>query len=426
MGNPRSIDVSSVGQLGVGFPPEWESAKLGDIARVRYGKAKPDSTGKIPVIGSGGIYSNTQTALVDFPTVVIGRKGTAGEVWLADTPCWPSDTTFYLEWKKEANPYFIFNFLRLNKPSGEHAKTTLPSLQRADLEQMVIPQPSEGEQRRIGRVLLTIQRAIEAQEKVIAAARELKRSLMRHLFTYGPVSLTETARVALKETESGPVPEHWDLMSLQECAFVQTGVAKGRGLGLNSRKLSVPYLRVANVQSGYLDLSEIKRIEIREDELARYSLQSGDVLLTEGGDFDKLGRGFIWGGQIQPCVHQNHIFAVRANREKLASEYFAYLVQSPYGRAYFLKVAHRTTHLACINTAKLKAFPIPVPPRSEQYEVASQLKALDKKVESDEKRKAALQALFKTMLHHLMTGKIRVAKTSTNDLPAPRLRQAGK
>ena len=68
-----------------------------------------------------------------------------------------------------------------------------------------------------------------------------------------------------------------------------------------------------------------------------------------------------------------------------------------------------------IQIAKLKAFPIPVPPRSEQYEVASQLKALDKKVESDEKRKAALQALFKTMLHHLMIGKIRVPKAPTSD-----------
>jgi type I restriction enzyme S subunit len=415
LGSSEAIDLSTLAEAGVEFPREWKTVRLGDIARVRYGKAKPNTTGNIPVIGSGGIYAHTQTALVDYPTLVVGRKGTAGEVWLADSPCWPSDTTFYLEWNREAQLHFIFYFLRLNKPSGEHAKTTLPSLQRADVEGIVVPQPSVDEQRRIAWVLSTIQRAIEAQEKVIAAARELKRSLMKHLFTYGPVPITETARVSLKETEIGPLPEHWEVFPLEKCALVQTGVAKGRRFKGGERTISVPYLRVANVQLGYLDLSEIKQIQIRENELSRYSLQGGDVLLTEGGDFDKLGRGFIWHGQIQPCVHQNHIFAVRVNRKLLSPEYFSYLVQSWYGRAYFLRVAHRTTHLACINTAKLKAFPVPIPPRAEQDAATSQATAIDEKIEAEEKRKTALQALFKTMLHHLMTGKIRVPGAGTSE-----------
>ena len=93
------------------------------------------------------------------------------------------------------------------------------------------------------------------------------------------------------------------------CSEVQTGVAKGRRLN-GADTISVPYLRVANVQDGFLDLSEMKSIEIRRSELERYSLQAGDVVLTEGGDFDKLGRGFIWNGEVRCCVHQNHIFAL--------------------------------------------------------------------------------------------------------------------
>jgi type I restriction enzyme S subunit len=313
--------------------------------------------------------------------------------------------------EERALPEFVVNAIHTGHFINHAIRTTHgvnhPRTSWASLKVFSLALPSLDEQRRIARVLSTIQRAIEAQDKVIAAARELKRSLMKHLFTYGPVPITETARVPLKETELGPVPEHWEVFPLEKCALVQTGVAKGRRFKGSARPISVPYLRVANVQLGYLDLSEIKQIQIRENELSRYSLQGGDVLLTEGGDFDKLGRGFIWHGQIQPCVHQNHIFAVRVNRKLLSPEYFSYLVQSWYGRAYFLRVAHRTTHLACINTTKLKAFPVPIPPQPEQDATTSQAMAIDEKIEAEEKRKTALQALFKTMLHHLMTGKVR-------------------
>ena len=158
-----------------------------------------------------------------------------------------------------------------------------------------------------------MQRAKEATEKVIAATRQLKASLMRQLFTYGPVPVNQADQVTLKETDFGSVPQSWPVSPLERCSEVQTGVAKGRSLN-GADLVSVPYLRVANVQDGYLDLTEIKNIEIRRSEVPRFSLRVGDVVLTEGGDFDKLGRGFIWTGEVPGCVHQNHIFAVRANR----------------------------------------------------------------------------------------------------------------
>jgi type I restriction enzyme S subunit len=306
---------------------------------------------------------------------------------------------------------FLFHFLRLpnvradiaGKMEGSTGRQRVP---KAVIENYLIPLPPLPEQRRIAYVLSTIQRAIAAQDDLIAAAREVKRSLMQRLFTYGP----GPEPTPTKETRFGQVPQHWRVMSLEKCAFVQTGAAKGRRFG-DSRTVTVPYLRVANVQDGYLDLSEIKQIHIRESEIERYGLQPGDVVLTEGGDFDKLGRGFIWRGQIPNCIHQNHIFAVRANREILLPEYLAYLVQSDYGKSYFLAVAHRTTHLACINTTKLRAFPTLVPDLSEQEYIASLLSVADRKIEAEEQRKAALQALFKAMLHQLMTGQVRASDT---------------
>lgn len=204
-----------------------------------------------------------------------------------------------------------------------------------------------------------------------------------------------------QSTQFGEVPEHWIIMELGQCAIIQTGVAKGRNLH-GERTVELPYLRVANVQDGYLDLSEIKRIELRESEVEQHTLQPGDVVVTEGGDFDKLGRGFLWEGQIPACVHQNHIFAVRANHSLLMPEYLAYLIQSRYGKAYFLSVAHKTTNLASINSAKLKAFPVPLPPLSEQRVIAQTMRTVQDaiqvrqhEVELERERKAALiQHLF--------------------------------
>jgi restriction endonuclease S subunit len=202
-------------------------------------------------------------------------------------------------------------------------------------------------------------------------------------------------------TPFGVIPARWPIEPLDRLAEVQTGVAKGRDL-TDAETVEVPYLRVANVQDGYLDLTEMKSIQIRRSEVERYRLQTGDVVLTEGGDFDKLGRGFIWRGELELCIHQNHVFAVRTDRRRLLPEFFAYLAQSPYGKAYFLQVAHKTTNLACINTTKLKAFPIIVPTLEEQRAIARVLDLaagaanIEKRSErqAQELKRAAMRELF--------------------------------
>jgi len=199
---------------------------------------------------------------------------------------------------------------------------------------------------------------------------------------------------------------------------VQTGVAKGRRVKADDA-ITVPYLRVANVQDGRLVLNEVKTITIRKSELPRFALLPGDVVLTEGGDLDKLGRGFIWNGEVPECVHQNHIFAVRPDRSRLlSSEFLAYLTQSLYGKRYFLSVAHKTTNLACINTSKLKAFPILMPLADEQSEIVSTLRLLDRRRSIASNTRAAMQSLFRTLLHQLMTAQIRVHNLDVSALDA--------
>ena len=160
-----------------------------------------------------------------------------------------------------------------------------------------------------------------------------------------------------------------------------------------------PYLRVANVQDGYLDLAEIKEIEVPAAQVERFSLRNGDVLLTEGGDFDKLGRGSIWNGEVPGCVHQNHVFAVRViNSAVLLPEFLACEIQSSRAKNYFLSCAKQTKNLASINSSQLKDLPVLVPPLTEQHAIVNANTTWDAAIQKIEELIAAKELSSKALM----------------------------
>lgn len=161
-----------------------------------------------------------------------------------------------------------------------------------------------------------------------------------------------------------------EIVELKTIADIVSGVTKGQRH--NGREtVTVPYLRVANVQDGYLDLSEMKTITASTADARDLALKAGDVVMTEGGDFDKLGRGAIWQGGIEGCIHQNHIFRVRLDHKKALPIYFASFLRSAYAKEYFLSCAKQTTNLASINMTQLKATPVPLPSLRDQAHFGS-------------------------------------------------------
>lgn len=158
------------------LPEGWRWVRLGEFARVCYGRANPKRPGVVPVTGSGGVYDHTETPLIFYATVVIGRKGSAGESLLVREPCWPSDTTFYLEWRDDTLPDWVDMWLRIVKPSPEGTTATLPSLRREDLESQPVPLPPLAEQRRIVAHLEAVQDKIKAMKQTQATTEaELRR-----------------------------------------------------------------------------------------------------------------------------------------------------------------------------------------------------------------------------------------------------------
>jgi len=201
------------------------------------------------------------------------------------------------------------------------------------------------------------------------------------------------------------LPEGWKRIPLHEIAEVRTGLAKGK-TGQHD-PVELPYLRVANVQDGHLDLSEIKTITVEREHIERYSLRYGDLLMTEGGDFDKLGRGDVWECQIEPCLHQNHVFAVRPQLDRIDPYFLAALAASHYGRTYFLGCAKRSTNLASVNSSQLKSFPVFVPPRPEQQRIADVLTTWDEAIAANEKLLANSRRQKQELMRTLLPGKRR-------------------
>ncbi len=215
------------------------------------------------------------------------------------------------------------------------------------------------------------------------------------------------------------IPSHWQLKRLKYVASIQTGLTLGKDY--TGRKVTNrPYLRVANVQDGYLDLQEITEVAVPVEDVGRHELRPGDVLMTEGGDFDKLGRGYVWEGQIPGCLHQNHIFSVRPWQEILEPRFLASLLTSSHGKNYFTATSQQTTNLASTNSTKLKNFPLLIPPIEEQRLILAFLDRETARIDALIERKEHLIAL----LEEKRQAAIRHAVTRGLD-PAVPLRDSG-
>ena len=207
----------------------------------------------------------------------------------------------------------------------------------------------------------------------------------------------------------GEIPKEWRKTQLRHCATIKSGITLGKSYSKDTVLIERPYLRVANVQGGYVDLNDLATIQVTPDEDLKYRLHSGDVLMTEGGDRDKLGRGCVWHGEIEPCLHQNHVFAVQTNESILLPEFLEYLTASDVGRSYFDITAIKTTNLACTSSSKVLAFTIPLPPVEEQIEIVSFIKKrsleLNKLIMKKELLVQELESYKKSLIYEVVTGK---------------------
>lgn len=165
----------------------------------------------------------------------------------------------------------------------------------------------------------------------------------------------------------------FSMVRLGHVAEVRSGLTVDAARRFDGATIQVGYLRVANVHADRIDTADVKEVEVDPVLLRRHLLATGDVLMTEGGDIDKLGRGAVWDGRIVPCLHQNHVFAVRAQRGVLHPQFLALLTRTPYARAYFETTATKTTGIASTSSSKIRDFRIPLPTFEEQRSIVAEV-----------------------------------------------------
>lgn len=309
--------------------------------------------------------------------------------------------------------YIYYYFLYLDYFKGlKPYYTGLRKVVRADtFANIKMPCPSFFEQIQIANFLdhetAQIDTLIAKQEKLIELLKEKRQAVISHAVTKGlnpDVSMKDSGVEWL-----GQVPEHWRVCRLKHVGYIQSGIAKGKDL-TDKTSISVPMLRVANVQDGYLNLNEVHQIEIEPEQLDRYLLQDGDVLMNEGGDNDKLGRGAVWRSEIGNCIHQNHVFAIRT--KNIEPEWLDMLTRASYAKFHFFRQSKQSTNLASISATNIKETPILVPPKNERNQIRHYLDAQFDKFAQLENRCYEQVELLKerrtALISSAVTGKIDV------------------
>ena len=329
---------------------------IGQYFEVRYLRGKKEKK----LVNSGKyIKKGTRVILVD------GEN--SGEIFTVAEDGYMGSTFKVLKISDSITDEYLLLFITSKKDLYKNNKkgSAIPHLNKELFFSMPVPLPPVSEQERIVRIVKSIffklDKAIENIYNVLESFEKRKDIILQKAFSG---QLTEKWRknhnIELKD---------WKVKTLIDVATLQTGVMKGKHY--TGETVQLPYLRVANVQDGFLNLEEIKEIEIEVGKVSRYLLRKGDVLFTEGGDFDKLGRGTVWEEQIPNCLHQNHIFVVRPDEGILNPYFLSYQAGSKYGKDYFLRCSKQTTNLASINSTQLKEFPVKIPPMLEQLEIVA-------------------------------------------------------
>ena len=260
------------------------------------------------------------------------------------------------------------------------AFVTVKHLSAKELNKLELDVPELTKQDKIADTLSRLERVIVARKEELEKLDELIKARFVELF--GDMYLNSKG---------------WPEAKLESMADIVSGITKGRKTR-NEDLTEVPYMAVSNVKDGYIDWTMVKTIEATRQEIEQYRLFPNDVLMTEGGDPDKVGRGAIIKKPLENCIHQNHIFRVRLDESVLLPEFFAEYLQHQRSKRYFLGCAKQTTGIASINMKQLRSLPVLVPPLTEQEEFVSFKAETDKSKVAVQKALDETQTLFDSLM----------------------------
>lgn len=305
--------------------------------------------------------------------------------------------------------YFLQSaFTQLGIFEGAGNKTTIPNLSSGRLKALEVPHPPLAEQAAVADVLRHVQRARRLNKRVLLTTQELKSAAMEQLFTRG------LRGEAQKETEIGPVPESWDVITINEVALqTQYGLSiRGRSQG------AIPILRMNCQDDGRVRFRDLQYVDLDEATLSAFRLEDGDLLFNRTNSIEHVGRTAIFEG-AKEAVFASYLVRLKVDTLRCLPRFLNYYMNRREVQQDIKRLASRAVGQANINATKLRTIAFPLPPSlNEQAEIIAILDALDRKLDVHRRKLVVLDEIFRSLLHKLMTGKISVDDLDLSVLPS--------
>ncbi len=318
-------------------------------------------SGDYPIYGASGYIGNVDFYHQELPYVAIVKDGAGiGRTVLLPAKSSVIGTMQYLLPKKNVLPEYLCYVVRYMHLEKYFSGATIPHIYFRDYKSEEFNLVPVDHQEEIVATLGKIEAIVAARQRQLQKLDELVKA--RFVEMFGDMYLNTM---------------EWRELQLEIMADIVSGITKGRKIA-GKQLTKVPYMAVSNVKDGYIDWTTVKTIEATDQEINQYRLLPDDVLMTEGGDPDKLGRGAIIRTPLENCIHQNHIFRVRLDESHILPDYFAEYLKHQRAKRYFLGCAKQTTGIASINMKQLKALPVLLPPLELQNEFSAFIRQIDK------------------------------------------------
>ena len=360
--------------------------------------------GTVPVAGSNGVIGYHDTAIAKAPGITVGRSGSAGKVTIYEKDFWPHNTSLYVRDFHGNDPNFAGFLLGSLNLARFKTGASVPTLDRNSFKTLPLLVPPLPEQKKIAHILSTVQRAIEAQERIIQTTTELKKALMHKLFTEG------LRHEPQKQTEIGPAPESWEVVRLSDVCRFQSGGTPSKQ-NPEFWQGTIPWVSPKDMKR--------PRLDDVTDHISQEALESGSKLAPAGSVFVVV-RGMILAKTVPVALAEvpmaiNQDMKAIVPGPKLRSDFLLYALETL--RDNLFKKVGRSGHGTCtLMGHEVAAFKIPLPDLHTQEEIASAIQNLERKKELHEQKQTQLQDLFRTLLHELMTAKTRVSSVKLSGL----------
>lgn len=388
-------------------PNGWSKVEFDSFTTLQRGKDLTKAQfreGTIRVAGSNGVIGYHDTAIAKAPGITVGRSGSAGKVTVYEEDFWPHNTALYVRDFHGNDPYFAGFLLSSLNLARFKTGASVPTLDRNSFKTLPVLVPPLPEQKKIAHILSAVQRAIEAQERIIRTTTELKRALMHKLFAEGRRNEPQ------KQTEIGPVPESWEVVELGSLAKVGNGSTPKRTKDAYWKGGTIPWLNSTKIHDRFITEADqfVTPQAVNECHLPKVATNS--LLIAITGQGKTLGNSAIT--RIETCINQ-HLAYAQFYSSKMVPDFVLWFMQTRYDYLRSIARGGGSTKGA-LTCGFLKTLPIPVPSTEEQKDIVTVFQTLEDKRNTATSKHSALQDLFRSLLHELMTAKTRVHALEIN------------